>query len=597
MNDEELKREFNKQQKEWAKKQSLNPSRGVKIAGGGFKINPYDVSTIKNYIDCESEQEQDERIEILFNFVLSEWNELALERVIDYLIKYGKSKTTLKELKSRVKSELKKREEPFELKPLNVTNYLVNVLKFHSYQPFFYDKSGLFWFWKKDSHKWEIVDSIDMMNSIEKMLSLSGETVASNTKNNYIEAFKRIGRLNIPKDAPKKWIQFKDKAFSIESGKIYDVTPDYYFCNPIPYELGKSDKTPVMDKLFEEWVGKKWVRTLYEIIAYCCYTDYPIHLIFCFIGSGRNGKSTFLKLLIKFLGEENTSSTELDTLLNSRFESTKLYKKLICTVGETNFGVMNRTSLLKALVGQDQIGFEFKGKTPFVGFNYAKICICSNSLPTSEDTSDGFYRRWLIVDFCNQFPEGKDILPNVPEEEYHNLALKITKIIPELLKNGKFTNQGTISERENRYVISSNPLKLFIDMFCFEDYTQSIRYSELYTLYASYLKRIKKRIISKREFTSTLESEGFEIRRTTKTFEGTNINDRFVENMGLNRKKLANFMESVKGMKGYSSFLDYKQDDESTETTNSTKPETPKPQDVVVEEEIIQDVVEKDKKE
>ena len=39
--------------------------------------------------------------------------------------------------------------------------------------------------------------------------------------------------------------------------------------------------TPTMDKLFEEWVGKEYVQTLYEIISYCCYMDYPIHLIFC----------------------------------------------------------------------------------------------------------------------------------------------------------------------------------------------------------------------------------------------------------------------------------------------------------------------------
>ena len=86
-------------------------------------------------------------------------------------------------------------------------------------------------------------------------------------------------------------------------------------------------------------------------------------------------------------------------MLDSRFESFKLYKKLVCTMGETNFNVLNKTSLLKKLTGQDLIGFEFKNKKPFDDYNYAKIMIASNSLPVSSDTSEGFYRRWMILDF------------------------------------------------------------------------------------------------------------------------------------------------------------------------------------------------------
>lgn len=597
--DEKLKHHFDKKQLEWAKEQTLNPSREIKLFEGKTKINPYDIDSISKYLDSSCEKELDDKIEILFIYILNEWNELALERVMDYVTgKFAKKRVTLESMKSRLKKEIKTKSEKVEIQPLNVTNYMLNVLKFHSTQRFFYDKSKLFWFWRKNLNKWEIVDNIDLMISLEKMLSLGGETVSSNTKNNYLEAFKRIGRINIPKDAPKKWIQFKDKALSIESGKIYNVTPDYFFCNPIPYEIGNDDKTPTMDKLFEEWVGKKWIKTLYEIIAYCCYTDYPIHLIFCFIGSGRNGKSSFLRLLTKFIGRDNVSSTELDTLLNSRFESTKLHKKLACTVGETNFGIMNKTSLLKKLVGQDMIGFEYKGKNPFDDINYAKICISSNSLPTSEDTSEGFYRRWLIIDFNNKFPEGKEILNDIPEIEYNNLAKKVTKILPELLKRGEFTNQGTINEREQKYIFSSNPLKSFIETYCYEKNGTFTRYSELYTLYASFLKKIKKRIISKQEFTKTLESEGYEIRRTTKKIGENMVNDRFIENLGVKFLDLRAFMtEMTKCNNFYFDSLYRKQSEKLTIPSlvsfseKNKNNESEKTQDVVVEKPKTQDIV------
>ena len=185
-------------------------------------------------------------------------------------------------------------------------------------------------------------------------------------------------------------------------------------------------------------------------------------------------------------------------------------------MGETNFGVLNKTSLLKKLSGQDLIGFEFKNKKPFDAYNYAKIIIASNSLPTSEDTSEGFYRRWLILDFSNTFPEGKDILKTIPEIEYNNLCRKCCKILPELLERNNFTNQGTIEERQKKYILSSNPLSLFIGNCCEKSDEYFVSYNELYNAYLQYLKVNKKRKVKKKEFKAVLDDEGFFPEKTSK---------------------------------------------------------------------------------
>lgn len=420
---------------------------------------------------------------------------------------------------------------------LKLTDYIYNVEEFKKLQPFFYDRAGLFWFWNNSDKKWEIVDEIDLMNEIDDQLSFGGETVTKGVKANYVEAFKRVGRQCLPASPPKHWVQFKDKIFDIHTKEVLPAVPDYFICNPIPYELGESVETPVIDKLFKEWVGEEHVQTLYEILAYCCLPDYPIHLIFCFIGCGRNGKTKFQQLLTKFVGQQNACSTELDTLLDSRFESVKLFKKLICCLGETNFGTLSKTSLLKKLSGQDFIGFEIKNKTPFDDYNYAKILINSNSLPISEDTSEGFYRRWLIIDFPNSFPEGKDILVTVPEVEYKNLAFKVTRLLPGLLERGCFEGQGNLEERQQRYVMASNPFVKFAELCCYVDNPSLyVRYSALYLAYVKFLKVNKRRVISKKEFSKTLDLEGYEVRKTWKLVGGVSVNDRFVEMVDLKQE-------------------------------------------------------------
>jgi len=162
----------------------------------------------------------------------------------------------------------------------------------------------------------------------------------------------------------------------------------------------------------------------------------------------------------------------------------KLYKKTFVVWWEKQiFGILTTTSILKKLVGGDVIGFEKKGKDPFDEYNYAKIIIASNSLPSTEDTSDGFMRRWHIIDFPNEFPEGKDIVNSIPEIEYNNLAKKICSIIRKLIDKGKFSNQGSIEYRKRKYMMASNPLPVFLDEFCIKDSSYFEKYNKLYTEY------------------------------------------------------------------------------------------------------------------
>jgi len=333
--------------------------------------------------------------------------------------------------------------------------------RFYDIQPIYFDKSQLWWLWNNDKKCWEMIDEVEITNHL--YTSLKVDTINSRERNEIIQALKQIGRMYPPKDLPKTCIQFKDIIYDVVTGEERIASPEYFTLNPIPYPLHKEKfmVTPIMDKIFTDWVGKENVLTLYQIIAYCLLPDYPINRLFCLIGAGSNGKSCYLKLIEKFVGLNNICATELDTLLNSRFEVTRLHKKLVCQMGETNFNELSKTSILKKLTGQDLIGFEYKNKTPFQERSYAKILISTNNLPETTDKTAGFYRRWMIIDFPNSFSEEKDILSEIPEEEYESLAVKCVNILYDLLKERKFANEGTVEDRQKNYEDKSNPIDKF----------------------------------------------------------------------------------------------------------------------------------------
>jgi len=383
--------------------------------------------------------------------------------------------------------------------------------KFIAKQPLFYDKGGLWWVWKKEEKYWELTDEIDILNSIVKELDI--ETTTSKAKTEILNSLKQEGRKKIPKPIKPTWIQFRNEIIDIQNGKRFEASPEYFVTNPIPYKMhnGNYELTPTMDRIFEEWVGKDYVKTLYEIIAYCLLPSYPLHRLFCFIGAGMNGKSCFLSLLKKFIGKENVCSTELDTLLTSRFEVTRLHKKLICLMGETNFNEMSKTSIIKKLTGGDLIGFEYKNKNPFEEINYAKIIIATNNLPTTTDKTIGFYRRWLIIDFPNQFSEEKDILDEIPEEEYEALALKCSGILKDLLKKRKFHKEGGIEERMARYEAKSDFLQQFIDEFTEEGIDSFIPIYEFRKKFAGWCRENRHRVMADNTLSKKMKEKSYEI--------------------------------------------------------------------------------------
>ena len=377
-------------------------------------------------------------------------------------------------------------------------------------QPFFYDRSHMWWLWDRDNCYWEIVDDKDILIMVSD--NSSANTVESKEKNEILEAMEQFGRRKIPQPIKETWIQFKDTIVDVNTGEEFKATPEYFVTNPIPWALHKERfvETPVIDRIFKEWVGEDYVKTLYEIISYCILPSMPIHRIFCLIGAGMNGKSCFLNLLRKFIGTKNCCSTELDTLLASRFEVTRLHKKLVCQMGETNFNEMSKTSLLKKLSGGDLIGFEYKNKNPFEENNYAKIIIATNNLPTTTDKTIGFYRRWMIIDFPNQFSEKKDILKDIPEEEYEILAVKCLGIIKDLLDKREFHKEGSIEERKEKYEAKSNFLETFLEQFTEKNELGHITSADFFKKFSSWCKENRHREMSETSVGRDMKKLGVE---------------------------------------------------------------------------------------
>jgi hypothetical protein len=131
---------------------------------------------------------------------------------------------------------------------------------FSQLQPIFYDKSGSFWLWNSEKKCWKITDEIDLLNIIQE--STNEDVISSKRRNEIINTLKQEGRKNTPKDIKPTWIQFQDIIYDVTTGEQFEAGPEWFVTNPIPYKTSSCADTPTMDKLFKEWVGEEYVRTL-----------------------------------------------------------------------------------------------------------------------------------------------------------------------------------------------------------------------------------------------------------------------------------------------------------------------------------------------
>ncbi len=383
------------------------------------------------------------------------------------------------------------------------------VEQFYNLTPFHYNRAGLFLVWDDELKKYDIKDDVDMLNGIS---SLGVDTISSKNKSEIINAIKQYGRKREPKTAPLSWVQFKDKIYDFKTNEEFDATPEYFVTNPIPWKPGESEETPTIDALFLEWVGQKYKPTLDEITAYSACSEQFMQRMIALVGGGSNGKGTYLKLISKFIGKDNICSSELKELSSNQFETAVIYKKLLCIMGEVSQDDLKNTNQIKKISGEDDIRYCFKGKTPFTEPSPTTLINATNSLPRSPDKTMGFYRKWLIIDFPNQFTEIKHgIIESIPDEEFENLARKVLRILNELYKSQKFTNEGNFQERMERYEERANPVGRFLEVHCEEELGYQYILKDFCRDFNEFAKKNHVSIQSVRQIGRILREEGVEI--------------------------------------------------------------------------------------
>jgi putative DNA primase/helicase len=274
------------------------------------------------------------------------------------------------------------------------------------------------------------------------------------------------------------------------------------------------------------------VAVIQEIMGYCLLKKVKIHKLFIFLGNGSNGKSLLCNVIGAMLGKQNTSGVLLETIGKDKFAKQNLDGKLANISAEGEGIKFNNVSELKLLTAGDPVEVEKKFKASYTTTITAKFLLCTNTMFTTTDTSDGFYRRLLIVPFNRHYVELKANEQPVEGVSYVDIELEgrlmgelqgivnwAIEGLQRLHNNGyRMTSSVACEEALARYKKDNNAIESFADdnvtIYGGEDI--KIKRSQLYIRFKSYVVEngIPYRKVGNKEFLEKLrvylQSKGYE---------------------------------------------------------------------------------------
>ncbi|KQS84271.1 phage/plasmid primase, P4 family [Rhizobium sp. Leaf383] len=216
---------------------------------------------------------------------------------------------------------------------------------------------------------------------------------------------------------------------------------------PYRYMPEKAGHMPMFDQFLNDcWAtdpdyGDK-LLALQEAIGVSLMARAPDYeMAFLLFGQAGSGKSV-LQSIMKGLVPFGSSASIAPTDWGDRFLPAEMFGKIINFAGELSETRPIPGDIFKKVVSGESMTVQYKNGQPFNFDPEAAHWFNSNFLPKTRDSSEGFNRRWLILEFNNRVDPSKRIIDldqQILEHEREAIVAWAIQGYKRVLDQGKFT--------------------------------------------------------------------------------------------------------------------------------------------------------------
>ncbi len=284
---------------------------------------------------------------------------------------------------------------------------------------------------------------------------------------------------------------------------------------PVGYDPGAT--CPRWNQFLQEvLVDKDVVDYVQKVFGYCLTGRTSLQQMWLLVGTGSNGKSTFLNTLQNLLGPDFGQQTPESVLMGkpvtggSSGELMRLKGIRTAVLTETAYEQHLNETRVKALVSSDVIAAraiysDFQQFTP-----EAKFFLATNHLPIVKGSDFGIWRRLAVLQFRQQFDKTADSdLGSVLNNELPgilNWALEGAKMF--YSANKKIAMPEQLKDWTSAYRKEQDVIANFLGECTTDAATERVGATTLYNEYVTWYRELGTTAMSQGEFGSRVKSLG-----------------------------------------------------------------------------------------
>lgn len=247
---------------------------------------------------------------------------------------------------------------------------------------------------------WSVVCEKKALKMIMEVLDTKQPNGYSISKLNNLKSFLKIYLLIDKWSNSRHLLPMANGVLDLKTMSLINYRHEQRFNWQLPYAYDPYAKLDVIKRWLWDTSGQDLesiniIRAFFKLAL----VGGEIQKFLELIGSGGTGKSTLVRLLVAFIGEKNSVTSDLKQLESNRFEAAGLYGKRLGIINDSS-RYNGEVSTLKALTGGDPIRLEKKNVQQSGSFIFdGVIVIASNEAIQTADYTSGLIRRRLPVTF------------------------------------------------------------------------------------------------------------------------------------------------------------------------------------------------------
>lgn len=368
-------------------------------------------------------------------------------------------------------------------------------------------KAGVMYTWNDAS--WEEYDQANIRRQVLTMLGIEGTTPRVTDVLGIVRDLSIMPHGRALNDRTGI-IPLQNGMFSVDTGSVIDHDPDNLNTYTLDISLDLQGDLPDCqawkDFLLESVVDPETIRELQKFFGLCYTRETRYEKALFLIGPGGDGKGTILKILQSLLGEINISNVTLSGILD-QFHRVMIRDKLLNVATEVDSSLL-QSDIFKTIVSGEPVTAAYKHRDAFNFTPVCKLAFSANKHPTMQDTSEGLYRRLLLIEMDKKFvASGRADLYLYDKliQEKAGIFLWGLRGL-QLLRQEGFKASPFMDDCLDRFKLLNNPVLSFVQVHVAEDPQGWICNMEVYRKYAQFC--------SKRGYKALGESRfGIELRK------------------------------------------------------------------------------------